>query len=207
MAVELRAEYWTEIGKSAVRKLRAAGMLPAVMYGHGEETKPIKINAHEFEKLWHKIKGESVIINLKLGDTSKLAVIQDIARHPVTGKILHVDFHLLHKGEKVEVTVPVITVGTPKGVKMGGILEHIMRELTIRALPDNIPPHIEIDVSELGLGDSIHVKDVKIEGIEIVEDPEEPIVTVIAPHRAVIEEKVEEVEEEAAPTEEAKPAE
>ncbi len=199
MAVELRVEYRNELGKSAVRKLRAAGYLPGVIYGAGEETAHIKFNAKEFEHLWHKIHGESVVINLIFPDgTQKMGVIQEIARHPVTGKMLHADFHILHKGEKVEVTVPIITVGTAKGVKMGGILEHIIREIDIKTTPDNIPPHIEVDVSSLGIGDSIHVKDLKLEGIEIDEDPEEVIVTVLAPRKGV-EEVVEEeaVEEEA----------
>ncbi len=192
MAVELRVDYRNELGKSAVRKLRAAGYLPGVIYGASEETQHIKFNASEFEHLWHQIHGESVVINLIFPDgTKKMGVIQEVARHPVTGKMLHVDFHILHKGEKVEVTVPIVTVGTPKGVKMGGILEHIIREVDIKTTPDNIPPHIEIDVSGLGIGDSIHIKDLQLEGIEIDEDPEEVIVTVLAP-RKVVEEVVEE---------------
>ena len=199
MPVELKVELRNELGKSAVKKLRAAGYLPGVIYGAGEETKHIKFDAKEFEHLWHRIHGEQVVINLKFPDgTTKMGVIQEIARHPVTGKMLHVDFHILHKGETVEVTVPVITVGTPKGVKMGGILEHIVRELEIKTTPDNIPPHIEIDVTDLGIGDSIHVKDLKLEGIEIDEDPEEVIVTVLAPRKAVEVEEEEAVEEGAA---------
>ncbi len=199
MPVELKVELRNELGKSAVKKLRAAGYLPGVVYGAGEETKHIKFDANEFEHLWHRIHGEQVVINLKFPDgTTKMGVIQEIARHPVTGKMLHVDFHIFHKGETVEVTVPVITVGTPKGVKMGGILEHIIRELDIKTTPDNIPPHIEIDVTDLGIGDSIHVKDIQLEGIEIDEDPEEVIVTVLAPRKAVEVEEEEAVEEEAA---------
>jgi len=185
MNFELKLEKRTEKGKSANRKLRREGYLPAVMYGHGEKPQPVKVKRVDFDRLFKATKGESVVLQLKLGRSKKLSIIKEVARHPVTGEPLHVDFHILHKGEAVEVAVPVVLLGTPKGIKLGGILEHILREVTVKAKPSDIPPHIEVDVSELGIGDSIHVKDIKLEGVEILEDPEETIVTILAPRKAV----------------------
>ena len=196
MNFELKLEKRTEKGKSANRKLRREGYLPAIMYGHGEEPQLVKVKRVDFDRLFKATKGESVVLQLKLGRSKKLSIIKEVARHPVTGEPLHVDFHILHKGEAVEVAVPVLLVGTPRGIKLGGVLEHILREVTVKAKPSDIPPHIEIDVSELGIGDSIHVKDIKLEGVEILEDPEETIVTVLAPRKAVEEVAAPAAEEE-----------
>ncbi len=198
MNFELKAEPREGKGKSACRKLRREGYLPAIMYGHGEQPKLLKVKKTEFKKFLRATKGESVILSLKIGRAKKLSIIKDIARHPVTGEPLHIDFHILHKGEKVEVSVPVILVGTPQGTKVGGILEHILREITVKADPAHIPPHVEVDVSHLGIGDSVHVRDLQIPHVEILEDPEETIATVLAPRKAV--------EEVAAPAEAAEEA-
>ena len=200
MNFELKLEKRTEKGKSANRKLRREGYLPAVMYGHGEKPQLVKVKRADFDKLFKATKGESVVLQLKLGRSKKLSIIKEVARHPVTGEPLHIDFHILHKGEAVEVAVPVVLVGTPKGIKLCGVLEHILREVTVKAKPSDIPPHVEIDVTELEIGDSIHVKDIKLEGVEILEDPEETIVTILAPRKAVEEvvaPAAEEVEAEA----------
>jgi len=196
MEYRIKAKIRNELGKSGVKKLRKEGFLPAVVYGAGEETLPLKIDKREFLKFLQSTRGESVLIKLSINRKVKTAILKDIEREPVTGEVLHVDFQVLHKGEKVSVTVPITLVGTPEGVKMGGIMEHILREIEIRALPTKIPSHIEIDVSTLKIGDSLHVRDLKLEDVEILEDEEATIVTVIAPKRVEVVEEVPEEEVE-----------
>lgn len=196
MAHRLKAEKREERGKEAAKKLRKNGYIPGIVYGAGEENTPIKLKSHDFNKFLASLKGESVVIDLIIDGKKKNAIIKEIARDPVTGNVLHVDFQILHRGEKVTLTVPVVLVGTAQGVKMGGILEQLLREIEIRAIPSKIPAHIEVDVSSLKVGESIHVRDLKLKDIEILEDPDEPIVTILMPKKGIEEEVV--VEEEAA---------
>lgn len=182
-------------GKGPARSLRRKGELPAVIYRAGN-SEPIRIPKAEFIKILKQTKGENVLINLQFPEGNRLAIIKDYQLDPVTGDLLHTDFQEVLLTEAVRVTVKVLTKGIPKGVKdQGGILQHILRELEIEALPDRIPGHIEVDVSNLSVGQSIHVSDLKLEeGIKILTDPEEVIATVTAP--------VEEVAPAAAPAEE-----
>ncbi len=168
-------------GKGAARSLRRRGELPAVIYRAGR-SEPIRIPAGEFIRLLKRTKGENILINLRFPDGDRLAVIKDYQLDPVTGELLHTDFQEVLLTEAVRVTVKVITKGIPKGVKeQGGILQHLLREIEIEALPDRMPGHIEVDVSELTVGQSIHVRDLKPEeGIKIITDPEEVIATVTA---------------------------
>jgi len=169
-------------GKGAARSLRRKGELPAVIYRAGI-SEPIKVPGKEFLKLLKKTRGENILVNLQFPEGSKLAVIKDYQLDPVTGELLHTDFQEVLLTEKIRVTVKVITTGVPKGVKeQGGILQHILREIEIEALPDKIPGHIEVDVSGLSVGQSIHVSDLKLEeGIKVLTEPTEVIVTVTAP--------------------------
>ena len=122
------------------------------------------------------------MLELKIDGKTLQGLVQDVQRDPVTGEPIHVDFLVLHAGEAVEVTVPLVLVGEAPGVKMGGILEHLLHEVDVRALPAHLPPHIEVDVSGLGLGDVLRVKELRVpEGVEILEDPEEPIVVISVP--------------------------
>ena len=197
----LDVEKREEVGKQAAKRLRREGFVPGVVYGHGEETTPIKVPTMQISEFLKQSHGEAVSLRLKLGKKKYNAIIKAIERDPVTGDILHLDFQILHKGEKITVEVPIEVVGTPIGVKQGGILEHLVRSIEVRAIPSKLPSHIEIDVSELHIGDSIFVKDLKLEDVEILEDPEEAIVTVLAPRKAV--EVVEEEEAELLEEEEA----
>lgn len=169
-------------GKGVARSLRRNGELPAVIYRAGK-SEAIKIPQVEFVKLLKKTKGENILINLQFPEGNRLAVIKDYQFDPVTGELLHTDFQEVLLTETVRVTVKVITTGIPKGVKeQGGILQHTLRELEIEALPDKIPGHIEVDVSDLAVGQSIHVSDLKLEeGIKILTDREEAIATVTVP--------------------------
>ncbi|MCX7793105.1 MAG: 50S ribosomal protein L25 [Thermodesulfovibrionales bacterium] len=169
-------------GKGVARSLRRKGELPAVIYRAGT-SEPIRIPKAEFIKIIRQTKGENVLVNLQFPEGNRLAIIKDYQLDPITGELLHTDFQEVLLTETVRLTVKVITKGVPKGVKdQGGILQHTLRELEIEALPDRIPGHIEVDVSGLGVGQSIHVSDLKLEeGIKILTDPEEVIVTVTAP--------------------------
>jgi large subunit ribosomal protein L25 len=194
MEYDLKALNRKELGKSAVRKLRAAGLLPAVKYGHGEETAHIKLDRKEFEDFLKVTRGESAIVNLKVGRKSQKAIVKRMARDPVTGDVQHVDFVVLHKGEKVTVRVPIVLAGESPGVKLGGILDHIERQVRIKAIPKNIPARIEVDISEMEIGDSVHIRDLLSDEITILADPEDTVVTVLAP-RKIEEEVPVEVEE------------
>ncbi len=200
MAYELHAEIRKGTGKSVTRKLRAQGKIPAVMYGAGESTQPLTLDLHEVDTFLKRTRGESVVINLHVNGEVKQVLPKEIQRDPVTGRVIHVDFLILHKGEKVTVEVPIVTVGESVGVKKGGVLEVILRSVEVRATPAQLPAHIEVDVSNLDLGDVVHVRDLPVpEGVEILEDPDEPVVTVLVPRGAE--------EEEAAPEEEVPPTE
>lgn len=169
-------------GKGPARSLRRRGEIPAVIYRAGK-SESIRIPAGEFIKLLRKTRGENILINLQFSDGNRLAVIKDYQFDPVTGELLHTDFQEVLLTETVRVSVKVLTKGVPKGVKeQGGILQHVLRELEIEAVPDKIPGHIEVDVSNLGVGQSIHVSDLKLEeGVKIITPPEEVIATVTAP--------------------------
>jgi large subunit ribosomal protein L25 len=166
----LSASTRTDLGKSAVRKLRAAGKIPAVVYGHGEETQSVSIDAHEIELLFSRISVESTMITLKIEGRKGAdlrTLVREVQKHPVKANVLHVDFYQLHAGEKVTVHTPIRLLGTAAGQREGGILNQSLDTLDVRCLPDNIPSVIEIDISGLHIGDSIHVRDLPLpEGVE-----------------------------------------
>ncbi len=181
--LDITAQKRERVGKGAARALRREGEIPAVLYRKGV-SEPIRISKKEFLRVYKKIKGENVLINLNFSDgTSKLAVIKDYQVDPVTGELLHTDFQEILLTEKVRVTVRVITTGIPIGVKeKGGILQHGLREIEIEALPDKIPGHIEVDVSSLDVGQSIHVRDLKLpQDVRVFTDGDEVIATITSP--------------------------
>jgi len=194
MPFVLKAEERKEKGTSLAKKLRREGYLPAVAYGRGEGPILVKVPFSELQRLSKEAKGESVLIELRIGRKKHLTVLKEVQRDVVTGEPLHLDFHILHKGEKVSVTIPIVLVGKAKGEKKGGVVEQLLREIEIRALPRDIPPHIEVDISELDIGDTIHVRDVSLENVEIITEPEAGIATVLAPRKVekVAEEEVKE---------------
>lgn len=167
--------------------IRKNGKIPCVAYGHKEENRLFSVDEVELNKMFHSIGREKSLINIKMGNDNFLAIIKEIFRSPRTNKIMHIDFQIIHKTEKLKLNVPVILKGSAKGVKEGGIVEHLLREIEIKCLPTDIPSHIEVDISDLMIGDSVHVKDLKVEKFEIIENPEEVIVTILAP-KAYVEE-------------------
>ena len=177
-------------GKGVARSLRSSGRIPAVIYGHGRDPQPLSIDTRELEKLLSHISAENTVIDLTVGDSnSARTIIREIQRHPFKRQILHVDFQELVAGEKIIVRIPVILMGVPDGVRMdGGILDQTMRELEVEVDPANIPNHIEVDVTKMTIGSSLHVSDLTLpEGIEIVGDEDASVAVVSAP-RAAIEE-------------------
>lgn len=175
----LNAEKRERTGKGVARQLRSKGIIPCVIYKDGQST-PIQIPAKELLPFMNIATKEKLFVTLKLNGEEKQAILQDYQVDPVTGKLLHVDFMEVSATEKIRVTVPVILVGEPIGVKQDkGVLQHGILEIEIEAIPEKIPGHIEVDVSHLEIGDSIHVRDIKFEeGIKVISNPDEVIATV-----------------------------
>lgn len=188
-------------GKGNARKLRSEGRVPAIVYGHGRDPLSLSINTRELEKLLDHISAESTVIDLDIDGKPSRTLIREIQRHPFKRQILHVDFQELVAGEKISVSIPIVLMGVPDGVRMdGGILDQTMRELEIEVDPSNIPNHVEVDVTKLTIGSSVHVRDIQLpEGVEVLDDEDASVCVVSAP-RAVVEETAvaEGVETEAA---------
>lgn len=183
-------------GKGVARSLRTSGRVPAVIYGHGREPQSLSIDTRELEKLLSHISAENTVIDLSVDGKSARTLIREIQRHPFKKQILHVDFQELVAGEKVIVRVPIVLMGVPAGVRMdGGVLDQTLRDLEVMVDPANIPNHIEVDVTELTIGSSVHVSDITLpEGVEIVGDEDASVCVVSAP-RAAVEETAVEAEE------------
>lgn len=170
------------IGKGAARKARAAGQIPGVLYGHGETPIPLSIGGVEFHTALRNHKGGNAVVSLAVADGEFTALLRDVQYDPITHDILHLDFQHISLTESVEVKVPVHLNGLAVGVKDGGgILEAIVREVEVRCLPTAIPPSIDVDVSALNIGDSIHVRDLSMADVEILSDPDGTVATVVPP--------------------------
>ncbi len=193
----LVAETRDDFGKNISRRLRREGFIPGVLYSHGE-TSSIKVRENEFFKLFHGHISESVIfdINVAGSDESTLAFVKDYQIDPVTDQIVHIDFFKVTKGEKITTLVPIEVVGTPKGLKLGGVLEISEREVEVECLPKDLPEKITVDVTELMVDDSIHAKDVELgEGVTLKSNAEGVIAAVNPPRAVKAEEEEEETEE------------
>ena len=185
-------------GKTALKKLRKEGSVPAVVYGHGFETMLLSLNEREFMALLRQEGGAHGLLNLKvegLEDGEHTVVVKEIQRHPIKDHILHVDFQKIRKGEEMTTEVALHFVGEPVGVKEGGILQHYLYEITVKCIPKDLPDSIEVDISHLNIKDNVRVSDlIQFEGVEYLNSPEEVVATV-QPKR-VHEEVVAELEEE-----------
>lgn len=187
----LKAEIREGVGKEKAKKLRAKGMIPAVFYGPRSQTLPLVIDSKELAIALQTEAGENVLIDLDIrkGDQSdrKVVMMKDIQIDPLQRVTLHTDFYEVTMDEMVTVEIPVHLVGKPEGTKMGGILDQIRRVIQIQCFPGDIPKSIDIDVSPLKIGDSIHVQDIQVEKAKIISDTNFTIATVVPP---VVEEKV-----------------
>lgn len=181
--MELEVKLREKTGKEASKKLRKSGWIPAVLYGAGEETLSVVVSTKEIFDLLKETHGETKVLKLKLGKKHKESLVKHIDRDPVTGEIIHIDFQVVHKGEEVQVEVPVEISGTAKGTKLGGVLEVIHWHLPLKGEISKIPPHVVIDVSNLDINDSLHVKDLKLEGVKILLHEDEALVTIVPPKK------------------------
>ncbi len=188
-SASLSAEARTETGKGVARKLRAAGRVPAVVYGHAREPQALSLPTRELEKLLGSIATGSTVVELTLGGATTKTLIREVQRHPFKKQILHVDFQELGAGEKVTVEIPLVFVGTPEGVRLSGaLLEQILHSIEVLVDPANIPNHIDVDVTNLAMGHSLHVRELVLPaGLEVLSDEDATVCAVVAP-RAVVEE-------------------
>ena len=178
----LTAESRSETGKGAARKLRAAGRVPAVIYGHRREPQGLSLDARTLGLTLERVSASSVF-ELALGGTTVRALIREVQRHPVSRALVHVDFQELVAGERVTMRVPLAFVGTAEGVRnQGGLLEEVTRELEISADPANIPDRIDVDVSALTIGHPLHVRDLAVpQGVTVLTDAGATVVQVSPP--------------------------
>jgi large subunit ribosomal protein L25 len=197
----LKAEIREGTGKELARKLRVKGFIPAIFYGPRSKSISLVIDAKEFAKTLQTEAGENVLIELNIlkGNKAdrKVVMVKDVQIDPLQRTALHADLYEVAMDEMVTVEIPIHLTGKPEGTKMGGILEQIRRVIQIQSLPGDIPKGIDVDVSSLKIGDSIHIQDIKVEKVKILADTNFTIATVVPP--VVEEEKVvEEVVAEAA---------
>jgi len=192
--VSLQANPRTAKGKGAARQSRFRKKVPAVIYGHGRVTESLEVDAQALEKALTGIEPASTIIELTLAGKKARTLIREIQRHPVRPDIIHVDFYEIRADEQVTLKVPVHLSGTPEGVRnAGGVLDQVTREVEIEVMPEHIPDRVELDVSALTIGHSLHVRDLHIPNATILTQSDLTIATVVPPR----------AEEVAAPTPEA----
>jgi large subunit ribosomal protein L25 len=190
--VKLKAERRDSIGRSAARKLKARGIVPAVIYGAKAKPQPLQIAARDINAMLSHASGENILVELEIDGekANRMALVQEVQHSPVGGDILHVDFHAISMDKKIHAEVPLETVGVANGVKnFGGLLEQSLRMLPIECLPRDLPDRITVDVSALNIGDSIHVRDIQLPpGVTAKAQPDLTAFSVLAP--AVEEEPV-----------------
>ncbi len=180
---DLNIEERSKFGKGPARRVRRGGGVPGVLYGHGRST-AISVNLVEFNKILHSKGGEHALLSLQEGGKKeeRLAIVKDVQTDPVYGKLIHVDLQEVALNEKIRSLVSIRETGESGGVKLGGILQHGIREVEIESLPMDIPDQIEVDISSLKIGDSIHVRDLKVgPGVRVLTDPDGALYSVVPP--------------------------
>jgi len=199
--VTLSAEIREGTGKGYANKIRRMGKVPAVLYGKGIDNKNLSVDEKKVDKILRE-HGMNVLVDLDIEGEKNIVMFREVQRDVLTPKILHVDFMKISLDKELETTVPLVLTGTPVGIIQGGVLQHQLREVDIKALPEKIPHAVEVDISHLKMGESISIGDILKNNydFEILNDPEEIIAAVVAPKMA---EEGEGVEEEAEKAEEA----
>ena len=197
--VKLKAEPRTNVGRSGARKLRARGIIPAVIYGGKVKPQSLQVAARDINAMMSHASGENVLVDLEIAGekSNRAALVQEVQHAPVGGEIVHVDFHAISMDETIQAEVPLEPTDTPVGVKtFGGLLEQSLRALAIECLPRDLPDRISVDVSQLNIGDSIHVRDIQLpSGVTAKVPLDLTALSVLAP---VVEEEPVAVEAEAA---------
>lgn len=181
--VKLTAERRTATGRSAVRKLKAAGSVPAVIYGAKDKPETLQVSKRDINAMLSHAAGENILVELEIAGKSRLALVQEVQHAPVGGAILHIDFHAVSMDEMIQADVPLEPTGIANGVKnMGGLLEQNLRSLAIECLPRDLPDVVTVDVSALNIGDSIHVREIQLpEGVTTRVQPDLTAFSVLAP--------------------------
>lgn len=177
------------VGKKAARSVRRAGNVPCILYGHHADPVAFQVPEASLKHLIYTT--ETHIVNVKLDGNEWSCILKDADLHPVTDRPIHADFLVLEEGEMVTLIVPVRFHGTPIGQKEGGNTQVVLHELEVRCLPKDIPSHIDVDISELSIGDAIHIEELSVEGAELLGRPEQTVVTVVPPRAIEVEEEPE----------------
>jgi large subunit ribosomal protein L25 len=162
------------------KTLRKEGLIPGIFYGHGEENIPIQTTLADLRPIVYTSDTHIVSLKLDNGET-KTCIVRDIQFDPITDRILHFDLLALRADEKVTMEIPILLVGTSKGAKDGGMVQHILHRIEVKCYPKDIPEHIDVDITALEIGDSIHVKELQIQNVEILEDEDTTIVSIVPP--------------------------
>lgn len=191
-ALTIKGTKRESVGKVSTRALRNADQVPCVIYG-GDETLHFAAKENDFTKLVYTPDVYTVVIKLDNGDSIR-AILQDIQFHPVTDRILHIDFYQIFDDREITLDIPVRTVGTPAGVRAGGVLLIMNRSLQVRALPDNMPDFFEVDISELKIGDMLDISIIDQKDFEILAEENAPICQVRT-SRTVVEDDEDDEEE------------
>src|SRR5881397_2797439 len=183
--VKLKAEPRASVGRSAVRKLKAQGVIPAIIYGGKDKPQPLQVSARDINAMMSDASGENVLVELEIAGekSNRTALVQEVQHSPVRGEIRHLDFHAVSMDETIQAEVPIEPFGTANGVKnFGGLLEQSLRALAIECLPRDLPDKITVDVSALNIGDAIHVRDVQLpSGVAAKEQADLTAFSVLAP--------------------------
>ncbi|HEX9755242.1 MAG TPA: 50S ribosomal protein L25 [Gemmatimonadales bacterium] len=191
--VKLAAATRTATGKGAARVLRRAGKLPAVIYGHDRPAEPLALDAGAVERMLITMGSAAAMIDVTVDDREPVrALIREVQRDPLRpSDVIHLDLYEVRADQKITVEVPVHLVGIPDGVRNhGGVLDHLLHRLEIEVFPADLPDHIEVDVNALAIGHQVFVRDVTVPKAEILNDPDQPVCTVVPPRTEVVEEPV-----------------
>jgi len=208
MEFKLEAEKRDGTGKGVARKLRAQGQVPAVLYGHGMAPVSVSVDAKDLGHALHTDAGANVLVDLHVGSDKHLVLAREIQRNHLRGELLHVDFLVIRRDEKITVQIPINVEGESPGVKQGGVVEHHLWEISAESLPGDVPQSIEVDISKLEIGDSFRVGDLAtLAGVTILTPAEETILSVVTPQVLEVEEAAAEGEEAVAEGEEGAAAE
>lgn len=198
MELKLTVEKRQALGKQKMRELRNHKLMPGVVYGKDIKSLPITLNYKEFFNVYKESQKHLSFIELDVDGKTYRTLIKEVQTDPVSRQFIHADFHIVTSGESIIVTVPFKFIGEATGVKQGGMIEIHLRRLEIRCLPGDLPDSIEIDISNMEIGHTIHIRDIKIKNVEILTDIDAPILSVVPPKKEVEEkeEKEEEIEQE-----------
>lgn len=187
--IALKAEL-RESGKGSAHRVRAEGYVPAIVYGKNTSNVSLKVNGRELNRVLHTGAGRNNLFRIEVGsEEPRTCIIKEVQKNPISGQVIHIDLFQISLKDRITTSVAIILHGEDAIEKVGGILQHGMRELEIECLPTDIPDHISVDVSQLHIGQHISAGEIKLpEGVDLINEPEEVVVAIVAPKRAEAEE-------------------